>query len=212
MEYSRPPGVEYRVVEHEEHQGEAVRVVSGSRHYATDIGDLWDAVTNPERLPRWFLPISGDLKPGGRYQLEGNAGGTINRCDPPSALDITWEFADNVSWVQVRLESRGERTLLVLRQLIGKDEASETHWEKYGPGATGVGWELGFLGLALHLDSKDSVDQTDFNNWMVSTEGKKYLRASAEAWGKAHVGAGAVPDVAEAMAARTAAAYCGEEH
>ena len=47
---------------------------------------LWDACTNAERIPRWFLPVSGDLRLGGRYQLEGNAGGTIERCDPPRSL------------------------------------------------------------------------------------------------------------------------------
>ena len=31
------------------------------------IDDVWDACTNPERIPRWFLPVSGDLRLGGRY-------------------------------------------------------------------------------------------------------------------------------------------------
>ena len=37
------------------------------RTYPTDLHDMWDACTNPERLPRWFLPVSGDLRPGGRF-------------------------------------------------------------------------------------------------------------------------------------------------
>ena len=53
-----------------------------ARTYDTTIDDLWDACTNPDRIPRWFLPISGDLRLNGRYQLEGNAGGTIERCEP----------------------------------------------------------------------------------------------------------------------------------
>ncbi|NED57183.1 polyketide cyclase, partial [Micromonospora aurantiaca] len=63
-----------------------------SQVYDTDVEDLWDAVTNPERIPRWFLPISGDLRLGGRYQLEGNAGGTIETCDPPKGYSATWEY------------------------------------------------------------------------------------------------------------------------
>jgi hypothetical protein len=67
-----------------DHQINAVRRTSGparsrrggarrhvSQSYDTDQDDLWDAVTNIERIPRWFLPISGDLKVGGSYQLEG---------------------------------------------------------------------------------------------------------------------------------------------
>src|SRR5690242_10613831 len=53
--------------------GEA-RVVTLSRTYSTELSDLWDACTNPERIPRWFLPVAGELHEGGRYQLEGNAG------------------------------------------------------------------------------------------------------------------------------------------
>jgi hypothetical protein len=50
------------------------RVVTVSRSYPAELTDAWDACTNPERIPRWFLPVSGELKEGGRYQLEGNAG------------------------------------------------------------------------------------------------------------------------------------------
>ncbi|HWI02255.1 MAG TPA: SRPBCC domain-containing protein, partial [Acidimicrobiales bacterium] len=68
--------------------GEA-RTTTVSRTYDAGLDDLWDACTNPERIPRWFLPVSGDLRPGGRYQLEGNAGGTIERCDPPHGFAAT---------------------------------------------------------------------------------------------------------------------------
>ena len=65
--------------------GEA-RVVRLSRTYDAPIADVWDALTNAERISRWFLPISGDLHVGGHYQLEGNAGGEILECDEPNRL------------------------------------------------------------------------------------------------------------------------------
>ncbi|HEY2595152.1 MAG TPA: SRPBCC domain-containing protein, partial [Chloroflexota bacterium] len=68
------------------------RSVTLSRTFAAPVEDVWDACTNPERIPRWFLPVSGELRLGGRYQLEGNAGGTIERCDPPHGFRATWEF------------------------------------------------------------------------------------------------------------------------
>jgi hypothetical protein len=37
-----------------------VRTVTISQSYHAPIDDLWDACTNPDRIPRWFLPISGD--------------------------------------------------------------------------------------------------------------------------------------------------------
>ena len=74
---------------------------------ATDAADLWDACTNIDRIPRWFLPITGDLKVGGQYQLEGNASGTILTCDPPRAFTATWEYGGDVSWIEVHVTDQG---------------------------------------------------------------------------------------------------------
>src|SRR5215469_9209234 len=96
-------GAVIREVKSREHLGRPARVVIATRRYDTEIDDLWDAVTNPERIPRWFLPISGDLKLGGRYQLEGNAGGEITHCEPPRLLSVTWEFGGGTTWLTVTL-------------------------------------------------------------------------------------------------------------
>jgi hypothetical protein len=61
------------------------QTVTVSQVYPTDLEDLWEAITTPERIARWLMPVTGDLKLGGRYQLQGNAGGTIVACDPPSS-------------------------------------------------------------------------------------------------------------------------------
>ena len=76
------------------------RAVTLSRVYESANEDLWDALTNAERIPRWFLPVSGNLVPGGRYQLEGNAGGLIMACDRLSHFALTWEFGEDVSWLE----------------------------------------------------------------------------------------------------------------
>ncbi len=210
MDYSRPRGTEYQTVRDAERDGQPARAVEGSRVYPTEPADLWDALTSRERIPRWFLPIEGDLELGGRYQLQGNAGGTIERCDPPEALEVTWEFGGSVSWVSVRLAPEGDGTRLTLTHTMARDEASEEHWKTYGPGATGVGWDLTFLGLGMHLASGgEAIDPEVSMAWMGSDEGKAFLRASAEGWGRAHVAAGEKADVAGAMAERTAAFYTG---
>jgi len=133
-----------RAVSSAERDGEPARAVI----LATTLEDLWDVVTNAARIPRWFLPISGELQLGGRYQFEGNAGGVITACDPPSRMAATWEFGEHVSWVQLRLaNAEAGRARLTLTHTAPLSE----HWDEYGPGATGVGWEMGLLGLALHL-------------------------------------------------------------
>jgi uncharacterized protein YndB with AHSA1/START domain len=49
------------------------------RRYDAAIEDVWDACTDPGRINRWFLPVTGDLRVGGRFSLEGNASGEIVR-------------------------------------------------------------------------------------------------------------------------------------
>ena len=103
-----------RRVLYETREGEQWVVVRASRSYPTHALDLWRAVTDPDRLRRWFMPISGDLRVGGRYQLQGNAGGTILECVEPELFRVTWEFGGGVSWVTVRFTPEGDATRLEL--------------------------------------------------------------------------------------------------
>ena len=104
----------HRIVQHD-HAGDAV-TVRLTRNYAADAADVWDALTNPERIPRWFYPISGDLKVGGTFQLEGNAGGEIRRCDRPAWLQVTFGAPESV--VDVRLAEDGGTTTLELAHSV----------------------------------------------------------------------------------------------
>ncbi|MEM8962642.1 MAG: SRPBCC family protein [Acidobacteriota bacterium] len=211
MDFSNAMGTQFRDVRDIEHDGQPARAVEGSRVFATDIDDLWNALTDPERIARWFPPVEGEFRLGGQYKIKGNASGTITGCEPPEALDLTWEFSGNVSWVSLRLAAEEDGARLTLVHTMLKDEASEKHWAQYGPGATGVGWDLSFLGLGMHLDSGgETVDQNDSLAWLGTDEGKAFLRASADTWGEAHIAAGEDAETAMAMAAKTASFYTGE--
>ena len=195
-----------RIVEDLERDGKPARAVVASRVYDTDTEDLWDALTNAERLPRWFLPVSGELKLGGRYQLEGNAGGTITECVPQRKIATTWEFVGNVSWLTLTLEGEGSGTRLTLEHVAHVDEA----WEKqYGPGATGVGWDGAFMGLARHLATGEAVTEKAAE-YHLTSEGKSFYATSAKAWGEADVAAGKPQADAMAAAERTRQFYTGE--
>ena len=188
-----------------ERDGQPARAVTLARSYATTLEDLWDAATSAERIPRWFLPISGELELGGRYQLEGNAGGVITACEPLSHFALTWEFGD-VSWVEVHFSNQGaERARMSLTHTAILSE----HWDTYGPGAVGVGWEMGLLGMELHL-TQPSVPKPDPVEFAMSPDGKALLTGSSEAWAQAAIAAGADPDAARAAGRRTAAFYTGE--
>lgn len=197
----------HRSVAFLERDGRPASAVGLSRSFATTLADLWDAVTNADRIPRWFAPVSGNLEPGGRYQVEGNAGGTIVACEAQSHFGLTWEFGGDVSWVEVQVwEEEAGQVGLALTHTAHLSE----HWEQFGPGAVGVGWEMGFLGLALHI-ADPSAPKPDEMEFATSPEGRAIITGSSGAWGQAAIAAGTEPEVANAAAGRTTAFYTGEE-
>lgn len=190
------------------------RLVAGEGHsvtlaqvYATDLDDLWDACTNPDRIPRWFLPVQGELRVGGTYQLEGNASGTIQECEPPRRFAATWEFDGKVSWIEVRLSPVGDAsTRLELEHTVADDD----HWGQFGPGAVGVGWDLALVGLGQHVATGGAADPAVVAAWSASADGVAFVSQSAASWGEADKASGTDPAVARATAERTRAAYTGD--
>jgi uncharacterized protein YndB with AHSA1/START domain len=184
--------------------GRAIRL---RREFDAPIEDVWDALTNPDRINRWFLPISGDYRVGGRYQLEGNAGGEILACEQPHRLKVTWAYGEATSdlaasELEVRLSTvDGGATRFELEHTA---VVPEEPWAEYGPGAVGVGWDQGLLGLTLHLRG-GSVD--DPAAWQLSAEGREFAARSSEAWGDANRAAGADPAAAARGVANTTAFY-----
>jgi uncharacterized protein YndB with AHSA1/START domain len=192
-----------------ERDGRPARSVTLERTYDTTVEDLWDAVTNPTRLSRWFLNISGDLRLGGRYQFEGNAGGTITDCEPPRFVAGTWEFGGGVSWVEVRLTPDGDtRSRLTLSHICPVDP----FWEQFGPGAVGVGWDLGLVGLSYHLIDKNAERPSfDEEAFAASDDGRAIITRASEGWGRAAIAGGEDPAQALAAVKRTTAFYTGQE-
>jgi uncharacterized protein YndB with AHSA1/START domain len=177
------------------------RTIVLTRRYDAPIEDVWDAVTDPERIARWFLPVTGDLKVGGRYQTQGNAGGVIKACEPPRRLLVTWEMGEakesDVSEVELRLSDVDGGTEFTLDHIAVVDPA---FWGQFGPGAVGVGWDLTLLGLGTHLRGVSIGNPEEFEK---SPEARAFTTASCEAWEAASI-AGGIPDVdAKSMAANT---------
>lgn len=202
----RQIGAITREVRSHEQDGKPAKVVVATRTFDTGIEDVWDAITSPQRLPRWFLPVTGELRLGGRYQLQGNAGGQITACEPPRRLAVTWEFGGGVSWLTVQLaeDPRGG-TRLELEHTAHVEE----HWQKFGPGAVGVGWDLTLLGLGLHLAGAMG-DAAEGAAWAGTPAGREFMSASSNAWGRAAVASGTPEATALASAAATTAFYTGE--
>jgi uncharacterized protein YndB with AHSA1/START domain len=185
-------------------EGRAVRL---RRTYDAPIDDVWDALTSPERINRWFLPVSGDFRVGGRYQFEGNAGGQIVACEKPNRLLVTWGFAEMggdaaASELELRLTPDGDEATVF--ELVHTAIVPDDAWGLFGPGAVGVGWDQGLLGLALHLRGGTVGDPTA---WQLSAEGRTFATRCSEAWGAASSAAGADPETVAHNIANTTAFY-----
>jgi uncharacterized protein YndB with AHSA1/START domain len=69
-------------------RGEA-RVGVFTRVYDADVDDVWSACTDPERLARWYVPVTGDLRLGGTFQQVNMGSGEIVECDAPNHLRLS---------------------------------------------------------------------------------------------------------------------------
>ena len=197
-------GMTTREVRSGSRNGSPTKVAVARRTYSTDQTDLWDAVTSAGRIARWFLPVSGDLKVGGRYQLEGNAGGIVERCEEPDSFSVTWEMGPMVSWLTVSLIPDGGGTTL---ELVHEAHVDPDLWKQFGPGAVGVGWDLALMALGLYVESGEPVDREAGERFPLTPRGLEFTKACAASWAEAAVADGEDPGAAGEAAARTVAFY-----
>ncbi|MEO8659516.1 MAG: SRPBCC family protein [Bryobacteraceae bacterium] len=208
IDFLRYIGAVTREIQAREHEGSPARVLIATCAYDTEVTDLWDAITNPERIPRWFLPVTGDLRLGGRYQLQGNASGQVTACDPPQAFDVTWEFGGQVSWLNVRLTGLSDGGAQLRLEHIA--HVPDEFWNLYGPGAVGVGWDLSLLALGRHLATGTAIDPKQGPEWPTTEDGKAFVSRSSAAWAAASIAAGTAEPAAHEAAARSTAFYTGQ--
>lgn len=130
------------------------------RRYQAAVEEVWDAITTSDRINRFFLPVTGDLREGGHFNLEGNSHGEILVCDRPRLLRLQWTPSDGRDYsdqVEVRLSPEGENaTLLELEHASIADVfRNDPDTGCYG---VGIGWEapLHFLDHYLHGNLPDA--------------------------------------------------------
>ncbi|MFF0793358.1 hypothetical protein [Streptomyces spiralis] len=107
-----------------------------SRSCDAPLDDMWRARTDPGRIPRWCRAGSsrsraGRGRAGGRCQLEGNAGGVIEHCDPPGSfagtgapVDVQEFMARAGSEEGRRFMTASSRARCVAHVASGEDETA----------------------------------------------------------------------------------------
>ena len=135
-----------------ERDGDDVAAVF-DRPYATSPGDLWQACTEPERLARWFSPVTGDLRPGGAFTIHFDDADTplcrIVTCEAPRRLVWEWPVGDVTSLVtvEVRPDSDGSRLFLRHERLAAAQVAGYA-----------AGWDTYLRSLEAHLTDAPAPD------------------------------------------------------
>ena len=130
----------------------AVRVED---RFDSDIDDVWEACTNPERLARWIAEIEGDLRPGGDFKARFTSGwegtGRVKVCEPPRRLVvITREKSESHDTViEATLTEDGDQTVLVVEDRGLPVEVLPAH---------GAGWQVHVEDLGAHLSGGERCD------------------------------------------------------
>ena len=141
---------------------DGVGVVRIEDRYDTDIDDLWSAITDPERLARWWGQVDGDLRPGGEFRLsvewEGN--GRVEACEPPRRFWVTWRESEESyrkgqgappfdATVEATLTAQGDQTNLVIEvQGMPLDRIA----------FYGAGWQIHAENLGAYLAGHEHGD------------------------------------------------------
>lgn len=146
---------------------EGERAARMTRRYDFPAEAVWDAWTNPDRLPRWLGEVSGDFRPGGEVLLDmapdAKVPCEITGCEPPRRLAVIWRHpGEPESAVELRLTPDGDGTIVELEHSRLPGEASAGY---------GYGWEdfLDRLGALLTDGDPDSV------SWAESQEALRPL-------------------------------------
>lgn len=133
-----------------DHSRGAVRVED---LYDTDIDDLWQACTTPDRLARWIGEVSGDLRVGGAIHASWTSTwtgpGRIEQCEPPRHLLLTMEpGTDAETQIEAWLNEEGPK----IRLVVEERGLPLTHLHFYGSG-----WQAHLEDLGRSLVGRESV-------------------------------------------------------
>ncbi|MDX6368412.1 MAG: hypothetical protein QOK30_3488 [Nocardioidaceae bacterium] len=144
---------------------ESAGVVRIEDRYETTIDDLWQAVTNPSRVARWYGQVEGELSPGGEFRTsitdaQIEATGRVEACEPPRRLLVTTRETDESygdgegvppfdEVIEVTLTADGDQTILVI-------EVRGMPLDKIA--FDGAGWQVHAEHLAAYLAGRDHGD------------------------------------------------------
>lgn len=138
--------------------------------YDTDIRDLWEACTTPDRLARWIAQVSGELEVGGKVELvftsTWTGTGRVDVCDAPHHLLLTTQpGTDEEGEIEAWLSEEGSRTRLVVEERGLPLDELPFH---------GAGWQAHLDDLGRSLAAGGSVHPAGWSSAAPSPDWKAH--------------------------------------
>lgn len=136
------------------------------RRLRTDLPDAWSVVTEPERIARWFAPVTVEGQEWITYWDDGReyAKGEILRCEPERLIEVSWRASDDaeplaetVLRVTLIPEDDGVKLLLEHEQLLTADltlygPGWHTYLDRLPDGDPGLDWSARYAELAPYYE------------------------------------------------------------
>jgi uncharacterized protein YndB with AHSA1/START domain len=144
-------------------------IVRMEDRFATDIDDLWSALTDPRRLAGWVGDVEGDLRLAGdfraRFFASGWEGtGHVEACEPPHRLLLLTRMAGEPDEhaIEATLTTDGDQTVLMIEERgMPLDQLA----------AYGAGIQVHVEDLASYLAGRERRDaQTRWNELLPAYE------------------------------------------
>ena len=131
-------------------------IVRMEERFDTGIDEVWSALTEPERLARWYGEIEGELRIGGTYRARVETSGwegtgRVEQCEPPRRFAVVSKGRSeaNEKSTEVRLTGDGDQTALVVEQ---RGLPLDLLW------AYAAGLQIHVEDLAAHIAGRERVD------------------------------------------------------
>lgn len=193
-----------------EEQGAHVRTaLSLTTNLSLAPAQLWPLLVGRSELAQWYGQLSGALVEGGRYRMADGAHGQVLELVEPHKISLTCEKDGSADPLQLRLDPEDDGTTslrLTYTTLIDRER-----FDRLGPGAAGIHWEIALMALAAHADGwracASDPAPVPTAQWLEAPEGIEHLQAWSVRWAAEAIAAGVDETTARRGELATARAF-----
>jgi uncharacterized protein YndB with AHSA1/START domain len=189
-------------------------VIEFAAHTAKSVDEIWGALVKPEKITAWLMPVSGKLAKGGAFRLGDLAEGSISVCEPKRRLSIDLVRGTSRQMIDITFGEEGKgkskHRNIVVKITANLADLPEGNWQKLGPAALGMGWELVAQALQDYLAGEQAAPrQGDIMAFASSAEGRAFCSEAFSGWRAAAIAGGADAGIMAGQAPSVLQIYSG---